>query len=112
MQSDNEKHYKITSIPEALEILEARKKEGELGYEQQLSYDHAKKFAQLSPEKAGKMRAELEGIGLSAKASVSIIDTMPSDIMQLKQILANEKNTIDDATAAKVFAVVEKNRGK
>ena len=52
------------SVVEAFEILEERKKEGELGYEQQLAYEHAKKFAKLSKEKAEKLEKELIELGL------------------------------------------------
>ncbi len=112
MRNDSDKSARVASIPEALEILESRKKDGELGYEQQLSYDHVKKFAQLSPEKAVKIRKELEALGLSEKACVSIIDTMPADIMQVKQIIANEKSTPPEGTAEKAFEIVSKNKGK
>ena len=111
MQSSDEKR-KPASIPEALEILETRKKDGDLGYEQQLSYDHAKRFALISSDKAEKMRKELEELNLSPKTCVSIVDTMPTDIIQLKQILANEKNPVEEGVAEKAFALVEKSRGK
>ncbi|MCL5428081.1 MAG: DNA-directed RNA polymerase subunit F [Candidatus Marsarchaeota archaeon] len=111
MQHD-EKSGKAISIPEALEILETRKKDGELGYEQQLSYEHAKKFAQLSADKANKLREELEGLGISAKSSVSLVNAMPTDVVQVKQVLAAEKTTPPDGTAEKALVIIEKNRGK
>ncbi len=112
MRNDGEKAGRTASIPEVLDILESRKKDGELGYEQQLSYDHVKKFAQLSADKAAKMRAELEALGISQKACVSLVDTMPTDVLQIRQVLANEKVTPPEGTAEKAFEIVEKNRGK
>ena len=112
MRIDSDKSAKATSIPEALEILETRKKDGELGYEQQLSYEHVKKFAQLSPEKAITLRKELEALGISQKACVSLVDTMPTDIVQVRQVLINEKTTPPEGTAEKAFETIEKNRGK
>jgi DNA-directed RNA polymerase subunit F len=112
MSSNNDKHTRLASISEALETLETRKKDGDLGYEQTLAYEHAKKFAKLDTEKGKKMAKELEGLGLSAKAAVSIADTMPIDMLQLKQILANEKKTVEPETAEKAMAIIEKHRGK
>ncbi len=112
MSSNNEKSSRLSSIPEALEILKARKKDGELGYEQTLAHDHAEKFAKLDVAQSRKLAKEIEDLGLSAKAAVSIADTMPVDIIQMKQILANEKKSVEPETAEKAMAIVEKHRSK
>lgn len=103
---------RVATIPEVLDILEERKKGGELGYEQQLAYEHVKKFSKLTKAKAEKLRKELEGLGLSEKLCVMIVDIMPTEMMQLKQIAANEKRGVDEAVLKKVMEVVESYRGK
>ena len=37
---------------------------------------------------------------------------MPLDVIQVKQILANEKKEMDTAVADKAFSLVEENRSK
>jgi DNA-directed RNA polymerase subunit F len=103
---------KPVSITEALEILEERKKSGELGYEQQLAYDHAKKFAKLTPEKAKKLGEELAELGLSRKGVVKIVDVLPINELQLKNVLVIEKKTIEEQTIKKILDILEKYRGK
>ncbi len=112
MIGKNGSESQVVSLPEVLEILEARKKAGELGYEQQLAYDYAKKFAKLDEGKSKKMRKELEELGLSAKGATKVVDIMPLDITQLKQVLIIEKKTVEDDVVTKALAVVESYRGK
>ncbi len=110
--ANSERVSKQVTIAHVLDILETRKKDGELGYEQQLSYDYAKKFAKLEPKVGAKLVQELESLGISQKGAISIVDTMPAEMIQLKQILANEKKTVEQEVADKAMAIVEKHRGK
>ncbi len=103
---------KPTTLSVALEVLEGRKEEGELGYEQKLAYDHAKKFSKIDSAAAAKMVKELEELGISEKVSIMIVDVMPIDLTQLKHILLNEKNAVEEETAVKILALVEKHRSK
>lgn len=112
MPAKNLKSAKIATLPEALEILEKREKEGEFGYEQTLALDYAKKFAKQSAESALKVKKELEELGLSEKIAVMMANLSLIDINQVKQILANEKKALEPEVADKAFAVVESNRSK
>ncbi|MFP3215389.1 MAG: RNA polymerase Rpb4 family protein [Candidatus Micrarchaeota archaeon] len=98
------------SVVEALEILEERKKEGELGYEQQLAYEHAKKFAKLSKEDAEKLEKELIELGLGKRLAKKIIDIMPMNDLQLKQVLIFEKRSFDDSVIASIIEKINKYR--
>lgn len=112
MAGKNEKTAKIATLPEALEILEKREKEGEFGYEQTLALDYLKKFSKANPGSVGKMEKQLIELGMSEKIAVSIINVMPMDVTQTKQILANEKKALEPEVADKAFAIVESNRSK
>ena len=112
MSGNNEKTSRLAPLTEALDILETRKKDGELGYEQLLSYEHAKKFAKLDEQTSKKLAKEIEALEISPRAAVSIADTMPAEVIQLKQILANEKKTVEPETVDKAMAIIEKYRGK
>ncbi len=102
----------VVTMPEVLEILEARKKGGELGYEQQLAYDYVKKFTKISEADAKKMRKEIEELELSPKVAAKVVDIMPLDQIQLRQALILEKKTVADDVVVKVMVIVEKYRGK
>ena len=112
MIGKEQKSKRLASLPEALEMLENRKNAGELGYEQQLAYDYAKKFSKLDSKKANEMKKELEALELGDKTIASILDVMPIDIMQLKQILANEKKGTGEGVAEKALGIVESYRSK
>lgn len=100
---------KLTSISEAEGILEQRQKEGELGYEQKLVYEYAKKFNKLSKGDAKKLQKELEDMGLSERLALKVVEIMPIDASQLKLILAMDKSRAptEDETVAKMMEIVK-----
>ncbi len=98
------------SIAEVLEVLEQRKKGGELGYEQELVYDYAKKFSKLSASEAAKMVKELDNLGLREKTIFKVIEVMPVDVSQLKLVLVLERRAFEEQEIAKVMAVVDSYR--
>ncbi len=100
---------RLTSISEVQEILEDRQKDGELGYEQTLAYDYAKKFNRLSKSETDKMEKELEELGLSEKLSLKMVEIMPIDVSQLKLILAMDKSRAptEEETVTKLMSVVK-----
>ena len=102
-----ENEGKPVSMPEALDILEERKKAGPLGYEQELAYNHAKLFATLSSDKAEKMRKALLAEGLTIESSTKIVDLMPVNDTQLRQVLAgHEKNTVEAEKVSKIMEII------
>lgn len=103
---------RIATLPEVLEILEERKKEGETGYEQQLTDEYAKKFAKVGAGDAKKMMKELSDLGLGDKSASKVIEIMPSDMVMLKQVLIIEKKSLEEETVGRVFEVVNSHRGK
>ena len=88
MIGKEQKTQRLATISEALDVLEDRKKLGELGYEQQLAYEHAKKFSKLSVSNSNKLVNELKKLGISERVAVMITNVMPTELIQLKQILA------------------------
>ncbi|MGC8676062.1 MAG: RNA polymerase Rpb4 family protein [Candidatus Micrarchaeia archaeon] len=100
------------TVAEAREILEKRSKEGELGYEQKLAYEHSAKFAKLSASKAREMKSELVGMGLSDIVATKIVDIMPINVEQLKQILILERKPVEEGQVNAAMQIVDKYRGK
>ena len=104
----------VAAVPEALEIMEERQKDGALAYEQQLAYDHAKSAlsAKLSKEKLKAFKEELKEAGLDERMAVKVIDIMPINEDQLKNVLLMFKKEVNDAMLKKVMQAVEKYRAK
>ncbi|MEM0086909.1 MAG: hypothetical protein QW774_02675 [Candidatus Micrarchaeaceae archaeon] len=98
----------IATIYDAYEILDKKKKDGELGYEQQLAYDHIGKIKKLSKEKAEKLANELEEAGLSKKAIAKIVEIMPINELQLKQVLIIERKTFAEEEIKKMLDTIAK----
>jgi DNA-directed RNA polymerase subunit F len=100
---------KLTSISEVQEILEDRQKDGDLGYEQTLAFDYAKKFNKLTKGESKKMQKELEELGLSEKLALKVVEIMPMDASQMKLILAMDKSRLptEEETVTKLMAVVK-----
>jgi DNA-directed RNA polymerase subunit F len=106
MIGKDSKHISNASLSDVLEILEKRKKEKELTYEQQVAYDHASRFAG-SKAAEQKARKGLEELGyLSPEAIVTILNIMPKSEMLLRQILASEKKTFADEDVKKILSIV------
>ncbi len=103
---------RIATLPEVLGILEERKKDDseQFGYELELSYEYAKRFSSLGDEKGKKMKDELVELGLSQKAAAKVMEVMPINVLQLKQVLVMEKKTYEEDELAKVIATVDKYR--
>lgn len=74
-----------------------------------LAFDLSEK---LDVSRAEKLYKHIIELGLSEKSAIQIIDILPTDMIQLKQILANEKNAPAEDVTEKIFKLVEENRGK
>ncbi|MEM0106732.1 MAG: hypothetical protein QXD11_00860 [Candidatus Micrarchaeaceae archaeon] len=98
------------SLTEVWEILEKRRKERELTYEQQLALDHAEKF-KLSKQEFDKIHKKLSEInGLDNYLISKIIDIKPKDDILLKQILASEKKELDEKSIADIIKIFKDER--
>ncbi|MEM2908917.1 MAG: hypothetical protein QW590_00550 [Candidatus Bilamarchaeaceae archaeon] len=75
---------------EAKELLEQRKKEGELNYEQTLALEHAERvYSDLKVKKISELMKKNEKI--TAEAAIKMIEVNPKTISTLKAILVKEK---------------------
>ena len=100
---------KFLTLEEAKELLEKRKKDGELGYEQQNALDYLEKFAKLGKGESEKMRKELEGLGiLTEKQVVWLVNVVPSKEDTVKAILGQEKLELSAEQVKDVLKVCKK----
>ena len=100
---------RLAAMPEVLDILHGRKKDGELGYEQQLTFEYAEKFSKLKESDAKKMKKDLEGLGIDSKLALKFVEIGPDEPNLVKLILAMDKNRqpTPDETVAKIIEVVK-----
>ncbi len=97
---------------ETLEILEERKKEEELEFEQRLSYDYVQKFSKLSAEDAKKLAEELLEIEKIRKhQAIILVNNMPETPQDIRLIFAKERTSLDDKTIEEILEIIEKYRG-
>ncbi len=85
---------KILLLPEALEMLEKRQKQGELGYEQQNTLTYLQAFSQLSAKDARALFKELTELGLTEKQAALLCNLLPK-----KEDLLQAALTADKASA-------------
>tara|TARA_Y100000310_G_C20266205_1_gene615896 strand:+ start:118 stop:450 length:333 start_codon:yes stop_codon:yes gene_type:complete len=99
---------KPVSLVEIKTLLNDRKKEKELTYEQDLTFKYAKQFAKLTPTQTEKAKKELEGVeGLTTEAIIKIIDIIPTSKELLTMILPKGVE-LADAQADAVLAITQK----
>ncbi|MEM3422668.1 MAG: RNA polymerase Rpb4 family protein [Candidatus Bilamarchaeaceae archaeon] len=86
------------SVAEVKKILEERKKEGELNYEQAMALEHADKISKLTPKKAQELVDALleKNKKLLRETAIKIIDVQPKKASTLKAILLKDKIELND----------------
>lgn len=98
---------KAVTVSDVVEILEDRKKSGELTYEQQIALEHAKKFAQTKAH-ASKVKTALEGLNiLNPNSILKVLEIMPKNAMLLRQILMQEKKAFSNDDLNKILAITK-----
>ncbi|MBI4399512.1 hypothetical protein HY570_02075 [Candidatus Micrarchaeota archaeon] len=100
---------KPATLADVKAILEKRKADGELGFEQQATMDYAEKFAKLSIESAGALGQELSKVEkIKPDAVAKIVDMLPKNASQLNLILSKERYTLTKEETTEVLNIVAK----
>jgi len=86
------------SIPQAMELLEKREKEGELNYEQSAALEHCKRMSSLSVKKANeKVDLLLEkNKKLLPETAIKLVEIQPKQASTVKAILIKDKIELSD----------------
>lgn len=93
-------------INDVVDILEERKKRGPLTYEQQRTYDHAKKL-EVQKKKAEEAKKELEETGiLSSNVIAKMIELSPKNVQVLNQLLAKEQRVFSEEEKKKILSII------
>jgi DNA-directed RNA polymerase subunit F len=100
---------KAVSFTYAKEQLEKRKKDSELGYEQQNTLEYLEKFAKLSESDCEKLRKELEELNiLSEKQIMELVNLLPSKEDLVKTILSKEKLEFSGENIKEITKILKK----
>ena len=99
------------ALAEAKELIDARKAEGELSYEQNLTLDYTKKLVKISADDARALMNELLQVEKLAKQQViEIIDLFPKNLDELKLIFTKEHFVMSDEDLQKILGILDKYR--
>jgi DNA-directed RNA polymerase subunit F len=99
---------KPVSLVEVKRLLESRKKERELNYEQDIALKYARKFAHVSPKEAEKVVEKLSEIdSLSPQLIVKIVDLLPTK-KEVLELLVPKGSAIPEEDLAKVLDITRK----
>lgn len=103
------KSARAVSIEEAKEILDARKKDGELGYEQSQALEHCEKTTQRTVKEATKIAEKIRKINesLSEGTAVKIADISPASTSTVRAIVSKDKIEMSDEEATKIIKEIE-----
>jgi DNA-directed RNA polymerase subunit F len=97
------------SLPEVKSMLEKRKKDEELSYEQKASYEYAKSQAKSGIRKTQQLVEELVKIGkIDEQTAVMIADNHPQDKDDLNTLLEKKRHGLTETEAKKVLDLVAK----
>lgn len=97
------------TFSESLEILEERKKEKELEFEQRLAYDYVQKFSELSAKEAKELVDELLEIDKIRKhQAIVLVNNMPGTKQDIRLIFAKERTSLNDETIEEILEIIEK----
>lgn len=99
------------SLAEALEILEDRKSEDELKFEQRLAYDYVQKFSQLSVDETKKLVDELLEIEkIRPHQAIILVNNMPETKEDIRLIFAKERTSLREETVEKILKILDNYR--
>jgi DNA-directed RNA polymerase subunit F len=97
------------SIAEVKELLEERKKDKELEYEQAQAAEHAEKFSRWTTSEADKTADGLVKKGVvDRETAVKLVDVSPKYNETLKAIIAKNKIEMNEEDAAEVLKQLQK----
>ena len=91
-------------------IIDKRKKEGELSYEQNLTFEYCKKFLKITQKNAEKLIGGLmEKVDkLSKKNAIELCDVMPKKAEEVNLVFAKEHFVLSDEEISAILEVLSK----
>lgn len=99
---------KPVSMAEAAELLTARGKESELGYEQKEALAHAERFSKSSAKEAATLIKDLmKNKKLTLESAIKLVDIRPKKPDTVRAIILREKIDLSDDDIAEVLKLLD-----
>lgn len=99
------------SLANVKELIEQKKKEGELTYEQNLTLEYCKKFSKLSKRDANALIEELSKIEkVSRKYAIVLADLLPKTPDEIRLIFSKEHFILSEDEIKTILSVLDKYR--
>ncbi len=97
------------SVVEAKEIMEERKKEKDLVYEQKICLEYLEKACRLSSSKLKQLVEELGKISiLKARYIVLIVNTLPDTEEEVEALFSKERTNLKKEEVKQIVEIVNK----
>lgn len=94
-------------VSEVKAILEKRKKEGELSYEQNLAFEYSNEFGKLKVTSARELVDALMKIeGVDNSLAVQIADNLPADKDDITVLIEKKRKSFSEADIKKILHLV------
>lgn len=99
------------SMPEAKRILDERKKERDLVYEQKICLEYLEKVPKLTPTHLKNITEELQGIAiLKPRYIAMIINLLPETEEEVEMLFSKERTNLKKEEVKKIVEIVKKYR--
>lgn len=97
------------SVSEVKDILKKREKEGELGYEQQLSLEYSDNFSKHSKTEAEKLTKQIMKNGkINEETAIKLVDLFPTNADLVRAILLKDKIELNDEEVNEIVKIFSK----
>lgn len=104
-------NQKPLPLAEVESIIQKRKKEGELSYEQNLTLEYCKKFSKLSSKEAKQLIDELAKLEkVNEKYAIILADILPINADEVSMIFAKEHYVLSDEEIQGILEILSKYR--
>ena len=101
---------KNVSAEEAKKIMQLRKKEGELVYEQKICLDYLEKISKLSPAQFKAITDELGKIMILKPRHIAlIINILPDNEEEVQSLFSKERTNLKKEEIAQIVDIIKKN---
>ena len=103
------RNEKIIPFSEVKQILGKREEQGELGYEQKITFAYLKGLYKTTPTKVEKALEELlkQIEKLGERHAVSIVNFLPQDLDSLRTLFSNERLDLSEDERKKILDIVK-----
>ena len=97
------------SIHDARNIMETRKKERELGYDQKICLEYLEKITTLPPKQLENLMAELAKIQILKPRYVSLIlNIMPDTEEEVEALFSKERTNLKKEEVKQIVSIISK----